>query len=122
MVEFRDYVLGTECVEITPAQIAMLRGPGVYVYLSENSTAIYVGSSVSMLWRSTRKDHEHAEVLKQCHSAIFIPCKSLYSARKLEQQLIFDLRPILNKRGGMAILADALGIGSTSQAARYKQV
>jgi hypothetical protein len=120
MSEIRDYVAGNECVEMAPAQLEKMRAPGVYLYLSDDGSTIYVGSSYNMLWRAAREDHEHAKARSASKSILFIPCKTLNDARALEQKLILELRPALNKRGGMRLLAHRLGLSSQAQVLKYK--
>lgn len=116
-MDLSKYLQSNECVELTSKQAAILSSPGVYIYVDAQGMAAYVGSSVCMLHRASRKDHAHVKTA--FNSIVFIPCKSLELARELEQELIFDLQPTLNKRGGVAKFAKELGFSSVSSACRY---
>ena len=89
------------------------------MYVAEDGTALYIGSSKMLLWRALRKDHETAHAREESKSCLFIPCKSIALARQLEQKLIFDLAPKHNKRGGMNQLAEAMGMSGQSAAFTY---
>jgi hypothetical protein len=108
MNELTKYVAGAECVELTAKQLRILARPGVYVFLTAENTALYVGSSTAFLKRISHTDHPCADAASS--SVIFLPCKSIQDARKLEQRLIFDLKPVLNQRGGASVLAESLGV------------
>jgi hypothetical protein len=121
MKDIRSYVNGNTCIELGSHEAKQLLGPGVYIYVAHDGSSLYVGSTKMLLWRALRKDHETAHAREQSKSVIFIPCKSIKLARELEQELIFDLAPKHNKRGGMNKLADALGMSGQSSAYRYAQ-
>src|ERR1700693_741746 len=98
MTELREFIKGSECVEISARQFSLLAGPGVYLYMGEDDKALYVGSSGCIGARASRLDHAQAKIRSSCKSFLFIPCKSLEHARRLERKLILDLQPKRNKR------------------------
>lgn len=100
---FERYVRGDNCVEIRAKDLELLRNPGVYLYLNDEDTAIYIGSSVSMLGRAS--SHKDKQELRASTKVLFIPCLSVDLARELESQLITDLRPLINKNNSVTDFA-----------------
>jgi hypothetical protein len=98
----------------------VLRGPGVYMYVRDDQ-AIYVGASTSAIGRCLARNHHRKQELLAGTSLLLFPCKDRKSARELEDWLIFELKPILNKRGGWKQLARLMGYSRAGAAAHaYK--
>src|ERR1700679_2186523 len=119
-MNIRQHLASQTAIELTRQQADILAGPGVYLYL-RGDTALYVGSSKQLGWRALKKYRLSEPAREQCETILFLPCLSLASARALEEQLIADLQPQYNKRGGLRELTQRLGVSSSSNAAIYRK-
>ena len=116
----REYALGN-AIEIPIDCVRALFGPGVYIFVSPEDKALYVGSSKLLAWRAFKTDHEANEAREKSASMLIIPCRSVQDARELEQRLIYDLIPEFNKRGGVNVFAQAIRSDRLSNAHAYME-
>jgi excinuclease UvrABC nuclease subunit len=119
-MNIRQHLSSQTAIELKRQQADELTGPGVYIYL-QGDTALYVGSSKQLGWRSFKRCRKAEAARATCTSILLIPCLSHASAIALEEQLIADLRPQYNKNGGLRELTERLGLSSTHNAAIYRK-
>jgi len=102
-----------KAIEIDSASLAVLRGPGVYMYVKDD-LAIYVGSAHHLACRCFGKQHHKLSEIQTGTSVLMFPCETYEQARQLEDELILDLRPRFNGRSGRASFAKLMGIDPAS--------
>lgn len=117
-MDLKQFLSQSTAIEFKPADLAILRGPGVYMYVLEDK-AVYVGGSRSAVGRSLARNHHRKSELLLGTSLIIFPCKDHAAAKELEDWLIFELKPALNRRGGWKQLAKALGISRSATKITY---
>jgi hypothetical protein len=114
-----DFTHGN-AIEFDVAALEILRSPGVYIYVKDDR-AIYIGASRSMIGRALARNHHRRKDLLAGASLLLFPCKDLHEARRLEEQMIGELRPVCNERGGWKHAADLLGVTYHTVCNTYKQ-
>lgn len=111
--KYPDWTLKTNAIAFNAESLALLTGPGVYMYLVNNK-AIYVGSAKSLAGRSMSRGHHQRKNVSIANSLMLFPCDTHAEALELEMQMISDLRPRFNGRGFKKVrakkLAKAMGI------------
>lgn len=115
-MDIKEFLSQKNALEFDASALAVLRGPGVYMYVRDDK-AIYVGGSSSAIGRCLARNHHRKNDLLLGTSLIVMPCKDRKSARELEDWLIFELKPLCNQRGGWKQFANLLGYSSLSSAA-----
>lgn len=114
----KKFLSHSSAIEFNAESLAILRGPGVYMYVREDK-AIYIGASRSAIGRCLARNHHKKQHLLAGTSLLIFPCKDHTAAKELEDWLIFDLKPIGNKRGGWQQLANALGMTRSGTTQTY---
>jgi excinuclease UvrABC nuclease subunit len=92
----------------------------VYMFVREDK-AIYVGASHEVIGRALAANHHKIANLLEATSLILFPTTTYQQALNLEENLIADLQPIYNERGGLKRIAQIMGLSPRSLQATYKQ-
>ena len=119
-MNIRHHLASQTAIELTRQQADILAGPGVYLYL-RGDTALYVGSSKQLGWRSFKRCRKAETARQTCDTILMLPCLSHASALALEEQLIGDLRPQYNQRGGFKEIKRLLGCADSTRMAMYRK-
>jgi hypothetical protein len=111
-----------QAMEFGAEALRYLNGPGVYMYIRDDK-ALYVGSSRSLMGRAGSRKHDKRGVfIYDATSLIMFPTRTHADALKLEDQLIFELRPEHNKRGGWNQVFEQLGYATRDAASSAYKV
>lgn len=97
MKEIESLVIRGAGSSFSATDFRLMQSPGVYVLMRSNE-CLYVGVGKNALGRISATGHHRLISMRKCDRILLWPCKSLQDAERLEDILIFRLKPRDNRR------------------------